>query len=106
MSVTTPEINKMIAALPSRKDLTLEQRKQEDISAINDYALRNPDKVFNDDFKEQRKHLTEETWKTIIQANPDMQDSASDKWRKIPDPNIVNKYQGQAFSGEVRKSYK
>lgn len=104
MPVTTPEINKMIAALPSREELTPEQRKQEDIAALNDYALRNPNKVFNDDFKEQRKHLTEETWKAVIQANPDMQDSASDKWRKIPNSNIVNKYQGQAFSGKVREA--
>lgn len=104
MPATTPEINKMIATLPSREELTPEQRKQEDVAALNDYALRNPDKVFNDNFKEQRKHLTEETWKAVIQANPDMQDSASDKWRKIPNSNIVNKYQGQAFSEKVRKA--
>jgi hypothetical protein len=33
-----------------------------------------------------------------------MQDSASPKWRHIPNADIVNKYQGQAFSGEVRKA--
>ena len=71
-TVNSKEINDKIAALPSREELTPEQRRQEDIAAINDYALRNPDKVFNDDFKEQRKHLTEETWKAVIQANPDM----------------------------------
>lgn len=103
-TINSKEINDKIASLPSRDQLSKEQQRQEDIAAINDYALRNPDKVFNDDFREQRKHLTEETWKAIIQANPDMQDSASDKWRKIPDANIVNKYQGQAFSGEVRKA--
>ena len=102
--INSKEINDKIASLPSREDLSKEQQKQEDIAAINDYALRNPNKVFDDDFKEQRKHLTEETWKAIIQANPDMQDSASDKWRKIPNSDIVNKYQGQAFSGEIRKA--
>lgn len=103
-TINSKEINDKIASLPLREELSKEQQRQEDIAAINDYALRNPDKVFNDDFREQRKHLTEETWKSVIQANPDMQDSASPKWRKIPNANIVNKYQGQAFSGEVRKA--
>lgn len=104
VTINSKEINDKIASLPSREDLSKEQQRQEDIAAINDYAIRNPNKVFNDDFKEQRKHLTEETWKAIIQANPDMQDSASPKWRHIPNADIVNKYQGQAFSGEVRKA--
>lgn len=103
-TINSKEINDKISALPSREQLSKEQQRQEDIAAINDYALRNPNKVFDDNFKEQRQYLTEETWKAVIQANPDMQDSASDKWRKIPDANIVNKYQGQAFSGEVRKA--
>lgn len=103
-TINSKEINDKIASLPSRDQLSKEQQRQEDIAAINDYALRNPNKVFDNNFKEQRKHLTEETWKAVIQANPDMQDSASPKWRHIPNADIVNKYQGQAFSEEVRKA--
>lgn len=103
-TINSKEINDKISALPSREQLSKEQQRQEDISAINDYALRNPTKVFDKDFTRQRQHLTEETWKAVIQANPDMQDSASPKWRHIPNADIVNKYQGQAFSGEVRKA--
>lgn len=103
-TINSKEINDKIASLPSRDQLSKEQQRQEDIAAINDYALRNPTRVFDKDFTRQRQYLSEETWKAVIQANQDMQNSASDKWRKIPDTNIVNKYKGQAFSGEVRKA--
>ena len=103
-TINSKEINDKIASLPLREELSKEQQRQEDISAINDYALQNPTRVFDKDFTKQRQYLTEETWKAVIQANPDMQDSASPKWRHIPNADIVNKYQGQAFSGEVRKA--
>lgn len=103
-TINSKEINDKIASLHLRKDLSKEQQRQEDIAAINDYALRNPTRVFDKDFTKQRQYLTEKTWKAVIQANQDMQDSASPKWRHIHNADIVNKYQGQAFSDEVRKA--
>ena len=42
------------------------------IDDINSWAISNPNRVFDDDFKAQRQYLTEDTWNNVYNNNKDI----------------------------------
>jgi hypothetical protein len=50
---------------------------------VNEWALRNPQAVFNPKYSKQRAVLTDDTWKIIIKAN-NITDPADKRFKMIP----------------------
>lgn len=46
--------------------------KQKQIEDINIWALNNPDRILGDDFKQQRQYLSEDSWNTLYNNNPEL----------------------------------
>lgn len=56
--------------------------REQQIQDINNWAIANPNRVFGDDFKEQRKYLTSDTWNSIY---PKLKLKVGDEnWKKLP----------------------
>lgn len=43
--------------------------REQRIKDINDWILKNPTRIFDDDFKEQRQYITKDTWNKIYRQN-------------------------------------
>ncbi len=74
--------------------------RQEYIDRINEWALANPTRVFDDDFKQQRQYLSDDTWNYLVGH---LKPEARDKYwtqGKIP-RRIYDKYVSQ----ELRDKY-
>lgn len=87
----------LINQLPTLESLTPEQKKQEQINIINDWAKANPSRVLGDDFYQQRQYLTPETWKYVV-SELNLSNDEILKNKKIPDSVKSN-----AFNNEIRK---
>lgn len=88
----------LINQLPTLESLTPEQKKQEQINMINDWAKANPSRVLGDDFYQQRQYLTPETWKYIV-SELNLSNDEILKNKKIPDSIKSN-----IFNNEIRKN--
>lgn len=62
------------------------KRQQHDnaIANINQWARQNPSLVFNDNFKNQRQYLNNDTWQIIVDSNPNIK-LGSAEYNMIPD---------------------
>lgn len=86
-----------ISQLPSQEELTPEQRKQDQIDQINDWAIANPTRVLGDDFYQQRQYLTPETWRKVV-AELNLTKDEILKNKKIPDY-----IKSTAFNNSIRE---
>lgn len=87
----------LINQLPTFESLTPEQKKQEQINIINDWAKANPSRVLGDDFYQQRQYLTPETWKYVV-SELNLSNDEILKNKKIPDS-----VKSTAFNNELRE---
>lgn len=60
------------------------QQRDNAIANINQWARQNPDLVFNDNFKNQRQYLNNNTWQIIVDSNPNIK-LGSAEYNMIPD---------------------
>lgn len=91
--LNSPYVQYKLNQLPKYEDLTPEQKRQEDIGSINDYAAAYPEKVLSDEFAQQRKYITEETWSKVYDKLG-LTENQLLQSKKIPDhikSKIVNK---------------
>ena len=64
---------------------------------VNEWALRNPQAIFNPKYRKQRQVLTDDTWKAIIKSN-NITDPADKRFKMIP-----TKFQELAMQNSVRE---
>lgn len=93
-----------INSLPSRDQLTPEQRKQENIAAINDWARQNPANVFGSNFRAQRQYITPETWQYVIANQNNPISNYNDPRLSMMPKNISEQLQSSNFNTGIREN--